>query len=152
MIYPFLRRLARRAGIYMTTNARSQSYPLTDDEHNTDGNTGGKSKSKSMGMSQASRKKRFRHPLSIPDTQWRDESTTVGGSGDDDGYGDEVRMLDLKVKGFPSGKNGLDKDGGRFGREGENGSLVTSGQGSYDERERDLEGIKVVRETIVERK
>lgn len=59
MIYPLFRRLARRAGLYLTTKGGSKSgeaYQLSD------GDTGGASYPK---------RKKFRHPLSIPaDTQW----------------------------------------------------------------------------------
>lgn len=55
MIYPLVRRIARRAGLYLTTKSGSQSYPLSEGE-----NTTGYSK-----------RKKFRHPLSLPaDTQW----------------------------------------------------------------------------------
>lgn len=55
MIYPLFRRVARRAGFYLTTKGGgSQSYPLS--EGDTDG---------------YSRRRKYRHPLSIPaDTQW----------------------------------------------------------------------------------
>lgn len=58
MIYPLFRRVARRAGFYLTTKGGgSQSYgayQLSDGD-----NTG------------YSKRRKFRHPLSIPaDTQW----------------------------------------------------------------------------------
>lgn len=57
MIYPLFRRVARRAGIYLTTKSGSQSYPAYP---LSDGDTSG-----------YARRKKFRHPLSIPaDTQW----------------------------------------------------------------------------------
>ncbi|RHZ49765.1 hypothetical protein CDV55_102517 [Aspergillus turcosus] len=54
MIYPLFRRAARRAGWYISSKGQSQSYPLSEGEHST----------------HHSKKRRFRHPLSIPDTQW----------------------------------------------------------------------------------
>ncbi|KAF9887271.1 hypothetical protein FE257_010399 [Aspergillus nanangensis] len=59
MIYPLCRRVARRAGWYMTNlttgkGLHSQSYPLSENDHST----------------MHSKRRRFRHPLSIPDTQW----------------------------------------------------------------------------------
>jgi hypothetical protein len=54
MIYPMFRRVARRAGLYITSRNGSQSYPAYP---LSDGDTSGG-------------RKRFRHPLSIPDTQW----------------------------------------------------------------------------------
>src|ERR1700761_2070761 len=57
MIYPLIRRVARRAGLYLTTKTGSQSYPAYQ---LSDGDTGG-----------YPRRKKFRHPLSIPGTtQW----------------------------------------------------------------------------------
>ena len=57
MIYPLMRRIARRAGLYLTTKNGSQSdavYQLSD------GDAGGYSK-----------RRKFRHPLSLPaDSQW----------------------------------------------------------------------------------
>ncbi|EAW08923.1 uncharacterized protein ACLA_098650 [Aspergillus clavatus NRRL 1] len=57
MIYPLFRRAARRAGLYMSSKGNSQSYPaypLSEPGTST----------------HQSKKRRFRHPLSIPDTQW----------------------------------------------------------------------------------
>ncbi|KAJ5734948.1 uncharacterized protein N7483_000073 [Penicillium malachiteum] len=57
MIYPLLRRLARRAGLYLTTKSGSQSYPAYQ---LSEGDASGYVK-----------RKKFRHPLSIPaTTQW----------------------------------------------------------------------------------
>lgn len=57
MIYPLIRRIARRAGLYLTTKNGSQSYPAYQ---LSDGDTGGYPK-----------RKKFRHPLSLPvDSQW----------------------------------------------------------------------------------
>ncbi|CAI7668271.1 unnamed protein product [Penicillium manginii] len=62
MIYPLIRRVARRAGLFITTRSGSQSYPaypLSEGE-----NTTGYSK-----------RKKFRHPLSLPaDSQWNTTS------------------------------------------------------------------------------
>lgn len=59
MIYPLIRRFTRRAGLYISSRGGSESYqgyPLSDAD------TGGGG---------YSRRKKFRHPLSIPaDTQW----------------------------------------------------------------------------------
>ncbi|KAJ5203636.1 uncharacterized protein N7498_004515 [Penicillium cinerascens] len=57
MIYPLFRRLARRAGLYMTTKSGSQSYPAYP---LSDGDGSGYPK-----------RKKFLHPLSLPaDSQW----------------------------------------------------------------------------------
>lgn len=57
MIYPLVRRLARRAGLYLTTKSGSQSYPAYQ---LSEGESAGYGK-----------RKKFRHPLSIPaTTQW----------------------------------------------------------------------------------
>ncbi|CAG8890340.1 unnamed protein product [Penicillium egyptiacum] len=64
MIYPLVRRFTRRAGLYITSRGGSQSYPgypLSDAEAETGGNGYAK-------------RKKFRHPLSIPDTQWNTTS------------------------------------------------------------------------------
>ncbi|PWY90574.1 hypothetical protein BO94DRAFT_593458 [Aspergillus sclerotioniger CBS 115572] len=111
MIYPLCRRLARRAGLYISTKggASTQSYPLsegTGDLHSTEN---------------SKRRKKFRHPLSLPDTQW--------GTGSD-----EVGMLGVDEYGGGYGEGSVD---GRSG--GSRGSGVGGG------------GIKVVRETIVTR-
>lgn len=59
MIYPLVRRFTRRAGLYITSRGGSESYP---GYHLSDADTGGDG---------YSRRKKFRHPLSIPaDTQW----------------------------------------------------------------------------------
>ncbi|OQE17960.1 hypothetical protein PENSTE_c019G01649 [Penicillium steckii] len=62
MIYPLIRRVARRAGLYLTTKSDSQSYPaypLSEGEN----------------ISGYSKRKKFRHPLSLPaDTQWNTTS------------------------------------------------------------------------------
>ncbi|KAL2826912.1 hypothetical protein BJY01DRAFT_262214 [Aspergillus pseudoustus] len=126
MIYPLFRRVAKRAGLYITTRtrassssrsrSRSQSYPLSDGE---DLKNGGKA---STNHSHSSRKKRrFRHPLSLLDSQWRDDEGTLTGSRSGSGSG--------------------------------SGSGIMSGSRSLDDEE-EMEskmGIKVVRETIVER-
>lgn len=62
MIYPVVRRVARRANGYLISSRRgdqsSLGYPLSDDQNNTD-------------KSAQSRRKKFRHPLSIPgDSMW----------------------------------------------------------------------------------
>lgn len=58
MIYPLFRRVARRAGLYLTSRGGgSESYPA----YQLSGGDG----------SGYARRKKFRHPLSIPaDTQW----------------------------------------------------------------------------------
>ena len=65
MIYPLFRRVARHAGLYLTTKSGSQSYPaypLSDGDGDNSG---------------YARRKRFRHPLSIPgDTQWATNTTS----------------------------------------------------------------------------
>ncbi|KAL4786002.1 hypothetical protein BJX76DRAFT_355593 [Aspergillus varians] len=140
MIYPYLRRVARRAGLYITTHhslsrshtGRSQSYPLSD---------GDEIKVKSV--SQQSKKKRFRHPLSLPESQWRDETRS----------GEEACMLDLRPLPRQVSLEGFER------RElGSAGAMVTSGGGRFTEHghgpglgEGELGGIKVVCETIVER-
>ncbi|KAJ5213780.1 hypothetical protein N7449_000949 [Penicillium cf. viridicatum] len=59
MIYPLVRRFTRRAGLYISSRGGSQSYPGYP---LSDADTGGGG---------YSRRKKFRHPLSIPaDTQW----------------------------------------------------------------------------------
>ncbi|PYH71176.1 uncharacterized protein BO88DRAFT_486512 [Aspergillus vadensis CBS 113365] len=61
MIYPMCRRLAMRAGWYMTTKGTkgsSQSYPLSDGAAHS-GTDNSKNK-----------RRKFKHPLSLPDTQW----------------------------------------------------------------------------------
>ncbi|KAJ5101149.1 hypothetical protein N7456_007201 [Penicillium angulare] len=57
MIYPLIRRLACRAGLYLTTKTGSQSYPAYQ---LSDGDNSGYVK-----------RKKFRHPLSLPvTTEW----------------------------------------------------------------------------------
>ncbi|CAI7646505.1 unnamed protein product [Penicillium palitans] len=57
MIYPLVRRFTMRAGLYISSRGGSESYP---GYHLSEADTGG-----------YSRRKKFRHPLSIPgDTQW----------------------------------------------------------------------------------
>ncbi|KAL4963948.1 uncharacterized protein BDV14DRAFT_201430 [Aspergillus stella-maris] len=160
MIYPCLRRCLRRAGVYMTTKtgrSRSQSYPLGS----KDGLPGGNGKDeegriKTMSLSMASRKKRFRHPLSIPDTQWRDDGTTLAGETMRDGFdAEEMRILagDRRdVLSRDEGKGSMEifegKDVKGFGGVvTSNSRSGKSGSGSSEEM-----GIKVVRETIVERR
>ncbi|KKK27114.1 hypothetical protein ARAM_006496 [Aspergillus rambellii] len=64
MIYPLVRRIAKRAGWYISTKGiSSQSYHLTDGE-------GGDTRNNVNPSSRLSKKRRFRHPLSIPDTHW----------------------------------------------------------------------------------
>ncbi|PWY83557.1 hypothetical protein BO70DRAFT_370774 [Aspergillus heteromorphus CBS 117.55] len=77
MIYPLCRRLARRAGWYLSTRggsgggSTSRSYPLSEAE-------GGPSSMGSSGMGRRhGQKKRFRHPLSLPDTQWNGTTPNV---------------------------------------------------------------------------
>ncbi|OJJ69897.1 hypothetical protein ASPBRDRAFT_45193 [Aspergillus brasiliensis CBS 101740] len=62
MIYPMCRRLAVKAGWYMSTKgtkgSTSQSYPLSDGMAHS-----GTDHSKN-------KRRKFKHPLSLPDTQW----------------------------------------------------------------------------------
>ncbi|KAB8269311.1 hypothetical protein BDV30DRAFT_242523 [Aspergillus minisclerotigenes] len=68
MIYPLCRRIARRAGWYISTKGVSaNSYPLTD--------SGGLNSKSTMHSS--NRKRKFKHPLSLPDTQYHDEQTIL---------------------------------------------------------------------------
>jgi hypothetical protein len=101
MIYPLFRKAARRAGWYMSSNSKghSQSYPLSEGEEHH------------------SKKRRFRHPLSIPDTQWNTVS-------------DETMIL-------PSSRQAP--------------ATCTAGGDWDQESQPSAEGIKVVKEMIVER-
>ncbi|KAL4794892.1 hypothetical protein BDV19DRAFT_389790 [Aspergillus venezuelensis] len=160
MIYPYLRRCLRRAGVYMTTKtgrSRSQSYPLGSKDGGLNGK-GDEGRVRTMSLSMASKKKRFRHPLSIPDTQWRDYGTTLAGDRDGNFDVEEMGILggdrrDVLSRGEGMGKGSMEifegKDVKGFG------GVVTSnsrsgkiGSGSSE----DEMGIKVVRETIVERR
>ncbi|CAI7665647.1 uncharacterized protein N7487_008003 [Penicillium crustosum] len=59
MIYPLVRRFTKRAGLYISSRGGSESYP---GYHLSEADTGGGG---------YSRRRKFRHPLSIPaDTQW----------------------------------------------------------------------------------
>ncbi|KAI9367148.1 hypothetical protein BJX61DRAFT_529850 [Aspergillus egyptiacus] len=139
MIYPLFRRIAKRAGVYITTTrTNTQSYPLTDGyvkggNNNHNNNTG------ASGTFQ-SKKKRFRHPLSITESQWRDEATVAG---DDEDY-----IL-------AGTKNSLPGNASFDGYRGGGTTTTTTGQGSLsssaDSGSNELGGIKVVRETIVKR-
>ncbi|KAI9044866.1 uncharacterized protein KD926_011039 [Aspergillus affinis] len=160
MIYPLFRRMARRAGWYITDTygyggGGSQSYQLSEGD--------GKVINDHTSTMQ-SRKKRFRHPLSIPDTQW---NATVD---DPHGVEDEGGMLG----GFQGKRQSLtqvqaqaqtgmqSQAGGRVSGEGEKrkrGSTLglgrewerlseEDGDGDGDGRR----GITVVRETIVRSK
>ena len=62
MIYPVVRRVARRANGYISSlgggTSDNLSYPMTGDRYNPD-------------KSNQSRRKKFRHPLSLPgESQW----------------------------------------------------------------------------------
>lgn len=107
MIYPLFRRAARRAGIFFTTRAGSQgytAYPLSDGDTS---NTG------------YSKRRRFRHPLSIPgDTQWNTVS-------------DEQMILPTSRQQPPTCTGGGEGDWDANSHSSHNG------------------GIKVVHETIV---
>ncbi|KAJ5724241.1 hypothetical protein N7488_002276 [Penicillium malachiteum] len=98
MIYPLLRRLARRAGLYLTTKSGSQSYPAYQ---LSEGDASGYVK-----------RKKFRHPLSIPvTTQWNTVSdeqmilptsrqqppTCTGGEGDWDAISQGSHNGGIKV-------------------------------------------------------
>ncbi|OJJ96245.1 hypothetical protein ASPACDRAFT_125809 [Aspergillus aculeatus ATCC 16872] len=73
MIYPVCRRMVKRAGTYWssqsfnakggstTTGLGGSGYPLSEGEHQS--------------AHSQSRKKKFRHPLSLPDTQWTQLAT-----------------------------------------------------------------------------
>ncbi|KAL3449236.1 hypothetical protein BJX65DRAFT_306293 [Aspergillus insuetus] len=191
MIYPFFRRLAKHAGLYITTRSRtrastrsrsrSQSYPLSDGE---DLKNNGRSKG-STNRSQISKKRRFRHPLSLPDSQWRDDEGTLsgtvtltrGGSGSasrgsngsgGSRAGDEVGILEMHPLPLSSPLSPVRRDrsaslnanSGRVytGYKDDSGAeaTVTSlsrgrGRSASDDDEELEMGIKVVRETIIER-
>ncbi|KAL2819976.1 hypothetical protein BJX63DRAFT_418544 [Aspergillus granulosus] len=156
MIYPFFRRIAKRAGLYVTTRTRpstrsrtrSQSYPLSDGE---DLKNGGKV---STNRSQISKKRRFRHPLSLPETQWRDDEGTLMGSGPGDEAGNlEMHPLPLS----PGSRDGVHGRGVFRSYKDETVAQATVTSGSRDhsdshDDEMEMGGIKVVRETIVERR
>ena len=138
-----------------TGRSRSQSYPLGS----KDGLPGGNGKDdegriRTMSLSMASRKKRFRHPLSIPDTQWRDDGTTLAGETMRDFDGEELGILRaVSDKNEGTGKGSMNifegKDVKGFGGVvTSNSRSGKSGSGSSE----DEMGIKVVRETIVERR
>lgn len=140
MIYPLIRRMARRAGWLITSTygkggTTSQSYPLSeggDGKRDTNGHT----------SSMLSRKKRFRHPLSIQDTQW---NLTAHEDTEEQGYqcqtqtGTETQGQD---KGSWEGARRKRGSSLGLGREWER----LSGE---DGEDRDRQGITVVRETIV---
>ncbi|KAJ5263214.1 hypothetical protein N7478_010819 [Penicillium angulare] len=98
MIYPLIRRLARRAGLYLTTKTGSQSYPAYQ---LSDGDNSGYVK-----------RKKFRHPLSLPvTTEWNTVSdeqmilptsrqqppTCTGGDGDWDARSQASNNGGIKV-------------------------------------------------------
>ncbi|KAL5341524.1 hypothetical protein BJX70DRAFT_359038 [Aspergillus crustosus] len=139
MIYPLLRRTAKRAGLYMSTRtrtrSRSQSHPLSDGEE---------LKNKSLSM--YSKKRRFRHPLSLPESQWQDGE---GGTLVADAEGDDRDALvkyPLPMNRKMSIPRQLSLDGFRSAE-----ATVTSQSGSGGDSLNELEGIKVVHETIIER-
>ncbi|KAL3472245.1 hypothetical protein BJX99DRAFT_249789 [Aspergillus californicus] len=154
MVYPFFRRVLKRAGLYVTTQGRTRSlsYPLSDGEIMKMKNHSHKGMYSST--SQVSKKRRFRHPLSLPDSQWRDETTLVGGTG----TGDEVSMLPVNTSpsmGMPRKLSMVEFHLGHNQRElGSAGATVTSepgGDGDGDDVGVGDMGIKVVSETIIER-
>ncbi|KAE8145823.1 hypothetical protein BDV25DRAFT_144306 [Aspergillus avenaceus] len=112
MIYPLFRRMARRAGWYISSRGADNSYPLADSD-GTPGNSG----------TGQSKRRRFRHPLSLPDTQWGTASETQWGGSDE--------------RGILSGERFWDEERASLGRDSPPGE----GEGR----------IKVVREMIVER-
>lgn len=91
MIYPLVRRLARKAGMVITSR-NDTAYPLSD------------------GGSEYPKRKKFRHPLSLP-TQWGTVSdehmilptsrqqapTCVGGEGDWDSTSQRSDGAGIKV-------------------------------------------------------
>ncbi|KAL4866671.1 hypothetical protein BDV12DRAFT_187214 [Aspergillus spectabilis] len=141
MIYPFLRRTAKRAGLYMSTRtrtrSRSQSYPLSDREE-----------MKNRSMSMHSKKRRFRHPLSLPESQWREaDDGTLIAEGDDR---DILMKYPLPLprqgsrEGFGSAEVTVTSGSG-------SGSRTRGGSGGSAGSLDELAGIKVVHETIIER-
>lgn len=138
MIYPLFRRMARRAGCYITTTyggaggATSQSYPLSEGD--------GKHGSHEHTSTMQSKKKRFRHPLSIPDTQLNftvhEEAEDLGESG----FQTQAQTLTRASAEGDKRKRGSALG---MGREWER----LSGEDGEDR-----EGITVVRETIVKSK
>ncbi|RAH59258.1 hypothetical protein BO85DRAFT_418546 [Aspergillus piperis CBS 112811] len=110
MIYPMCRRLAMRAGWYMSTKGTkgsSQSYPLSDGAAHS-GTDNSKNK-----------RRKFKHPLSLPDTQWNTVS-------------DEQMML-------PPGEWEVS----HAARDGDGSAVVPGNGGVYDG------GWKGGRETVV---
>ncbi|PYH94076.1 hypothetical protein BO71DRAFT_380321 [Aspergillus ellipticus CBS 707.79] len=129
MIYPLCRRLARRAGWYVSTRggaSTSQSYPLSEGE-----GLGGSSTGSGMGRSRE-KKRRFRHPLSLPDT--RGDTLLNTGLGTTLGGESEERIIlagsgsvgppgtgstgDESGRGIGSGVDGVVGEGWERGREG----------------------------------
>lgn len=136
MVYPYMRRVAKSAGLYITTQhsrtrsrtARSQSYPLSDGEE---------VKLRGPGVSQSSKKRRFRHPLSLSESQWRDETSME----------DEAYMLGMHT--MPRHVSIEDVQRRELGRAKPMG---TNGCSEDNVLEGETEGIKVVQETIIERR
>lgn len=64
MIYPMFRRAARRAGWFITSKGGSDGYPAypLSDDNNNEGEYG-------------RRRRKFHHPLSIPETQWNNTTS-----------------------------------------------------------------------------
>ncbi len=136
MVYPYMRRVAKSAGLYMTTQrsrtrsrtARSQSYPLSD---------GDEVKLNGPGISQSSKKRRFRHPLSLSESQWRDETSME----------DEACMLGMHTLPRHVRVEGLQRR-----ESGRARPMGTNGRSEDNEVEGEMKGIKVVQETIIERR
>ncbi|PYH43678.1 uncharacterized protein BP01DRAFT_424740 [Aspergillus saccharolyticus JOP 1030-1] len=78
MIYPVCRRLGKRAAGFWSSQGQSPSHPKAG-AGGARSSTSGYPLSGSEPHSTPSRKKRFRHPLSLPDTQW----TQLGPVGDE---------------------------------------------------------------------
>ncbi|KAH8431657.1 uncharacterized protein LDX57_009313 [Aspergillus melleus] len=148
MIYPLFRRMARRAGWYIssTYGGASQSYQLSEGD--------GKVMNDHTSTMQ-SRKKRFRHPLSIPDTQWNNTVDDYGGENEGgvgplgglQGQGQAEAQTQTQAASTVSGEGEKRKRGSTLGL-GREWERLSEEDGERDDRG----GITVVRETIVRSK